>query len=694
MNRRIQKPGRARWLTRPRSVWATRLLAITLAIGLTACESISSPESRPTPVAARLEPPLAAGRLALLTEIYGKSALIMDQRLRAGLANGATLHPVLDDEDRRAVTGYGGPFAYFSIPDQANVTDCYPHSSDDDAAATIRELGGTARSSAWRVGMPEFDQGGGCWAQDRPNLTGLADDQAYEVWSRFYLDTKALRPFLEQSAEQRGYKWMAVCVYAFCPQYAFDLGVDTVLLERNIDEVSGMTPGLAMVRGAARQNKGSEWGVDISTYRYWNGGPTEFDDNGRLLTGWSPSMFERSMYAAYMAGADVILNEAAIYGYGARDTGLNPLGTVVRDFADFSLRRHPDRGVPEVPMAILQNHFSGYEPQFGEFDQHPLKWYRNNPFTPGDRMFTGLLDLAFPGHRAWGTIVPNAPWQVADAYGTVDVHATQDAYRRALAEPNADPRMWEPMGTTRWGESMDVITDHAGLDTLLRYRIVVLANSGPLTADLIAELKEYVKRGGTVVVNASQLEPGYDPLTNAILAVERRPADSVTWSDGTVLPESEFHYLPAEPGRDTEVVATTNGGAAAVLRHRFGAGSVYLTTADRMLDDSGEDVLSSMQRLLGELHAEVATVTIDGPELQYLVNTIDSATVVTLINTDVSGSTWRGRLRFRTGAESASVLEWTRDAPVESTIASGEVVVDATVPPFGVRVYAMQPGNG
>ena len=113
-------------------------------------------------------------------------------------------------------------------------------------------------------------------------------------------------------------------------------------------------------------------------WRYWNGGPTTFDDNGQLVTGWSPSMFERSMYAAYMAGADVILNEAANYGSGTADSGRNPLGVVVGDFADFSLRRHPDRGVPEVPMAILQDHFSGYEPPFGEFDQAPLKWYRQN----------------------------------------------------------------------------------------------------------------------------------------------------------------------------------------------------------------------------------------------------------------------------------------------------------------------------
>jgi hypothetical protein len=629
----------------------------------------------------------------LLTEVYGNGGPLLDQLLHNVLANGASVHPSLDAGERQIVGENRHPFAYFAIPAEANVAACYPQSTDADAARTLQGLGVTAQSSAWRLGMPEFDQGGGCWTQNRPSLAGLPDDQAYATWSRFYLDTKGLRPYLEPTAQQRGYKWMSVCVYAFCPQYAYDLGSDAVLLERNNDELSGMSPGLAMVRGAARQNKGREWGIDISTYRFWNDGPTVFDNKGRLVTGWSPSMIERSLYAAYMAGADVILNEAAKYGSGSLDSGRNPLGVVVGDFADFSVRRHPDRGVPEVPMAILQDHFSGYEPQFGEFGQDQSKWYGQNPFTPGDSMLSGLLDVAYPGYKTWGTIVPNAPWRVTGADGTLDIAATQAAYRRALAAGTADPRVWEPMGNTRWGESLDVITDQARLETLLNYRIVVLANSGPTTAGLLSDLKEYVRRGGTVVVNAGQLEPGFDPLTNVEISPDRRGADSVTWSDGTVSAENQFDYVPIGPASDTEIIATTTDGSPAIIRRKLGAGSVYLTTADHQLDATGQVVLRSGQRLLDQLHATVATVTVDGPPLQYLVNKVGTDSVVTLINTDVGGSAWHGRLRLRTDAKSAVVQEWTHDTPVESSVAAGEVVVDATVPPFGVRVYAMRPGS-
>lgn len=692
------KPGSPGPCARSR---VTRLLAIALAGGLTACNAFPLPGSRSdgsaprgtVPGSAQLDPPSDAGPFALLTEVYGQGGRLLTQRLHDQLANGASLHPVLDEQDRRAVTGTGRPFAYFAIPPEANVAGCYPDSTDPGAATTLADLGVTAQSAAWRLGMPEFDQAGGCWAQNRPNITGMADAQAYTTWSRFYLDAKALRPYLEQSAEQRGYKWMSVCVFAFCPQYAYDLGSDVVLLERNIDEVSGMSPGLAMVRGAARQHGNRQWGIDMSAYRYWNGGPTVFDTSGRLVTGWSPSMLARNLYAAYMAGADVILNEAANFYSTAAPHGLNPLGVVVRDFADFSLQRHPVRGSPEVPIAILQDHFSGYEPPFGEFDQDPYKWYRQNPYTQGDRMLSSLLAVAYPGHQSWGTIVPNAPWRITGADGTVDVDATQAAYRRALAARNVDPRIWEPMGNTRWGESLDVITDHARLDALLRYRVVVLAGSGPMAADLVADLGEYVRRGGTVVATAGQLTPGVDSLTDSGISADRGTTNSVTWSDGTVMAEKAFSYSRITPGKDAEIVATTSDGDPLIVRSKIGTGTVYLTAA--LLDNTGQGgVLTACQRLLDELYSSAATVTVDGPPLQYLVNTVGTSTVVTMINTDIGGSEWRGRLRFRTNTKSAAVSEWTGDTPVTSSIvAGGEVVVDATVPPFGVHVYAMQPGK-
>ncbi|OLT14209.1 hypothetical protein BJF78_19595 [Pseudonocardia sp. CNS-139] len=473
---------------------------------------VQVPSRAPVPITTPARP------FVMFTEVYGDGADLAQRRLDQGLANGVSVHPDVSPAEHAMLAGTDLPFVYFSVPEEAGVAECYPASTDPDTAGTVAGLR-RPPSAVIRLGMPEFDQSGGCWSRGRPSVDGLSDAQAYATWADYYLTAKGLRPYLTQTADQRGYLWASLCGYAFCPQYAYDIGSDVVLLERNNDEVSGLTPGLAMVRGASRQNGGKPWGIDFSTYRYWNRGPTVFDETGRLVTGWSPSTFERNMYAAFMGGADIVHNEAADYESGATTPGgLNPLGRAVAEFADFALRRHTDRGTPEVPVAVVQDHSSGFEPRYGAFDQAPQKWYRLNPYTPGDTMLDALLHVAYPGYETWGSIVPGAPWYVEGADGHIDVEASQNAYRAALAA-GADPRQWEPMPSTRWGESLDVLTDRARLDTLSRYPVVVLSTTGPPGPDLLADLTAYVQDGGTLVVSTAQFTDALAALTGV-----RRPA--------------------------------------------------------------------------------------------------------------------------------------------------------------------------
>ena len=234
-----------------------------------------------------------------------------------GLATGFDFHPLLARGERLFLRSARPPFVYFSIPTAAGVARCYPSSTDPKTGPLLTRYTQLLGPSVWRLGMPEFDQGGGCWAAGRPGFKGLTDVQAHRAWTNFYLNKKGLGRFLEQTPEQRGYRWMSMCVFAFCPQYAYDMGSDAVLLERNNDEVSGITPGIAMIRGAATQHGGKEWGIDLSTWRFWNRGPTVYK-RGKLVTGWSASTFKRHMYIAYMAGAHFIHNEAAVYSTGGR----------------------------------------------------------------------------------------------------------------------------------------------------------------------------------------------------------------------------------------------------------------------------------------------------------------------------------------------------------------------------------------
>ena len=342
----------------------------------------------------------------MISELYGDAGAVAKHRMAGGLATGFDFHPSLSRGERSFLRTARPPFVYFSIPATAHVARCYPSSTDPKTGALLAKFTQLLGPSVWRLGMPEFDQGGGCWATGRPNFKGMSDGRAYRAWKNFYLNKKGLGRFLGKTAEQRGYRWMSMCVFAFCPQYAYDMGSDAVLLERNTDEVSGMTPGIAMIRGAARQHGGKDWGIDISTWRYWNRGPTVYDSRGRLVTGWSASTFKRNLYIAYMAGADFVHNEAAVYSMRRPGQGLNPLGRTVQEFTRFATVRHPDRGTPHVPMAFMQDHGSGFEPRFGRWMQGAYKWYWSNPYSAGDNMLSNLLSLAYPNHGAWGTIVP------------------------------------------------------------------------------------------------------------------------------------------------------------------------------------------------------------------------------------------------------------------------------------------------
>lgn len=106
-----------------------------------------------------------------------------------------------------------------------------------------------------------------------------------------------------------------------------------------------------------------------------------------------------------------------------------------------------------MPITLVDEHTSGFEPKYGEYNQADYSWYSELPYTGGDRAMAALLDTAFPGYSTHGTLVPGTPRTMAE-------------YNRRLAS-GEDSRAWEPMGTSRWGESIDVISNRSSLDTLL-----------------------------------------------------------------------------------------------------------------------------------------------------------------------------------------------------------------------------------
>lgn len=621
-----------------------------------------------------------------MEEMYGDAGSYAQSQMGQGLLNGATFHTPFTSGEQSFVVNNRAPFAYFAIPDSAGVGSCYPSASDDANAGNILSSLTQSGLNVWRLGMPEFDQGGGCWANGRPSMGGLSDAQAYSTWINYYLNTKGLSSYLSQSAAQRGYKWMSVSSYVFSVQYAFDLGVDAALLERNEDEMSGMTPGLAMIRGAAKQHGGKDWGIDFSTWRYWDNNATTYS-SGKMVSGWSTSTFKRHYYMAYMGGANIIHNEAVDYYAGAASgSSLNPLGQTVQQFYGFAVTRHPNRGTPYVPAALMEEHTSGFEPKFGEWMQVNGTWYWQNGYTQGDQFFANLLSVVYPGYNTWGTLPSGSP-KVLNGDGSINVDATFSSYQQALAQ-GADPRPWEPFGNSRWGETFDIITNQASLAALQKYRFVILATGVPMTSSLLSTISQYVQQGGTVVLNAKQLNSSAESLTGLHLTGGTASASSSLWmADGSQINDSSFNYALSTP-TSASVVAQSSGNPI-ITKNAYGSGLVYVTTPDFMANSGSSQILSVGQKLLDTLSNQYAVVRISGPQLEYLVNTDGRRVIVTLVNTALNGSTWNGTLYFALPSVSYSVKEWTSDTTVASSVSSGQVVVNASVPAYDVRVYVL-----
>jgi hypothetical protein len=392
-----------------------------------------------------------------------------------------------------------------------------------------------------------------------------------------------------------------------------------------------------------------------------------------------------------MGGANVVHDEAADYTAGAASgASLNPLGQTVQAFYDFAVRRHPNRGTPFVPMAVMEAHESGLEPKYGEWMQGNAKWYWQSPYSRGDTMFANMLALVYPDYSGWGTLPAGAP-KVLAADGSIDTPATFSAYQRGLAG-GADPRPWEPFGTSRWGETWDVITDRASLSALERYEVVVLATGAPMSDALVGTIDQYVQAGGTVVLNAKQLGANATTLAGLQLTTSRATATSEVWAaDGSTIAESSYAYTIGSATTATTIAQTS--GHPIVTKNVRGSGAVYVTLPDFMSDASGSQILNVGQKLLDGLESTVAPVQVSGPPLEYLVNTDGGRVIVTLVNTDLGGAAWTGSLSFRQPSTASSVEEWTADVPVAGSAQNGHIFVDAAVPAYDVRVYVLDPGG-
>jgi len=614
----------------------------------------------------------------LSNEFFGASAYTdpaISSNVSNRMANMVSLWPPVDTGMSNVITSLGVGFNFYmmgsaSVPSAGTLYSAADISTQSQAASNICAAIGYDKS-LWSL-MLEWDQSGGNWVPGgRPSYVGLTRTQAYSTFTGHYVNNEApLGTYLAQTDAQRGCRLGAITDYSPNAFYAFQIGVDVALLERVIDELGDTSTGLAYMRGAGRVYN-RPWGIDVSTWRTANNSATSFNSSGVLIGGWSPSYIRRNMYVSYMGGAHIIQIEPTAYYYSGTNQ-LNPFGQMMKDFGTFSLARHPDVGVPVVPMALMFDFYSGFDTKHGLYNQSNAVWYQDIPYSSGDYMINNFLKIAYPNHWLHGT-TPNAPF--SDSAGF-----------QAFLAAGGDPRPYEPMPTTRWGDTMDVTLNTASLSALNHYKVIVLVGGVVIDSNLRTTLQSWVQSGGTLVVNASQVTSADQSLLGVTLGGAMVSGGTSRWSaDGTTYTELPYLYQPVTVG-SASVLATT-GSAPLITSNTVGSGRVILTTPAYLQSSDNTQLLSIGVRLFDWLNTQVAPAQVSGPPVEYLFNSSANQLITTVINN--SGSTWNGTITAPI-ANVTAVQEYISDTSLAFTSNGSQVTVNAQVAPYDIGVYAIE----
>lgn len=416
---------------------------------------------------------------------------------------------------------------------------------------------------------------------------------------------------------------------------------------------------LFFVRGAARQYA-KKWGWYIALC--YNG----FNDKGVFETdaepiympecyrtqaqvkpdaGMSVSLTVRDRYLAYLSGANFVQSETWPASYCQYKDGnpnlweLAPHGKAMKEWYEFT-QRNPGRGASYAPVGLLVPFAQGY-PQWGG-----RPWaYGNLKYERPDYMIDAFMQ----------TIVP-----LATLNGMPDKNGKENC-----------------LFNNPYGDIYDVIAPDApgnpvSVNVLNSYKVAIILGKHNLDEKLSQRLMEYVKNGGTLIINIKQLNEhfpsaflGFENHEKAELSTVKNPimlkADGKEFS---ITEEYCFHKiklasaLPVMIDSDKNVLASMN---------KYGKGHVIVSTVDYMLpknDMAGKDtgaVIKDMtsgrkfpfiEILLDRIVKEVLPVEVKG-DIEYGLNKIDGGWWLYLINNN-------GVIKFTNTKESFDITKTAR----------------------------------
>ena len=401
---------------------------------------------------------------------------------------------------------------------------------------------------------------------------------------------------------------------------------------------------IAFTRGAARQFGGAflyyhapNFGDTATTFtKVQNFAGPDFFYHSRYGPTMGPSLswYRKSYYLYYMSGASAIYLEQGgdqffKPGPGENPLQLNPLGRITDEFMRFA-EKHTDRGTPYTPIAFLLDPAHGFE--MTDYPQWP---FEVSQIDRSDRALRELFGVAYYP----GLVVEGEP---------------------AMADR-------QPFVAGVFGDIFDVLTtDNTNFSG---YRAVVLGGR----AEWNRSLGEYVRNGGSVVLNAAQVKNVPEAVIGVRFTNATAEADTARCSDGADLGGQVFRYDKVELKGATTLIAAANGDPLVTV-NKVGKGMVVFVALPDLLGVD-ERVTPFAAHMLAHVFADATPVQVRG-DVEYLINRSDNGWVVTLLNNNGVYKTQQGMaqvdrnayvdvsLSLR-GEKILSANEWTSDTALK-----------------------------
>ena len=379
---------------------------------------------------------------------------------------------------------------------------------------------------------------------------------------------------------------------------------------------------VAFTRGTARQ-------FSIPWYWYIANFYNGFDSNGQWKNnyyrnyytnqgiygpekGMSRSLLKRNFYLAYLSGASFLELENWTCLILKMDKQKNkivysPIGDDYKEFYNFT-QKNPDRGTAYTPVALLVPLSQGY-PNWGG-----CAWERFS-YEKRDYMIDAFMYTIIPGFEKYKNMKTGV----------------EGALHNSL-----------------YGDIYDVLTPDVPqnnfFSALSRYKVAVMLGKYNTNQEFAAKLMGYVKNGGTIILNASQLNAHYPSSFTGLVALGKNISsgkNAHSFIDGKTFSLDTTYNLLLFKQNGAEVLIEDENKNPLAYIHNFGKGKVIITTPEYMVPAlkkesfaelaSGKQKFPLIAHLMERITAETLPLKVEG-DIQYGLNRTKDGWWLYLIN--------------------------------------------------------------